>query len=108
MPEQSGLELNLPPMNGAQWLGLLRRGVANNVSNATTFPQSITLRTPALTLGGQQWNNLSIVSQPQASGSLIGSTGAGDQWDTDAARQCAVAGCDSLSLLQSVKHRAQR
>ncbi|MGG7448604.1 AsmA2 domain-containing protein YhdP [Kosakonia oryzendophytica] len=75
LPEQSGLELNLPPMNGAQWLGLLRQGVANNVSNATTFPQSITLRTPALTLGGQQWNNLSIVSQPQASGSLIEAQG---------------------------------
>ncbi|MEO3741041.1 AsmA2 domain-containing protein YhdP [Enterobacter sp. AG5470] len=75
LPDQSGLELNLPAMNGAQWLGLLRQGVANNVSNTTTFPQSITLRTPALTLGGQQWNNLSIVSQPQASGSLIEAQG---------------------------------
>ncbi|MFE4113248.1 AsmA2 domain-containing protein YhdP [Kosakonia sp. YIM B13611] len=75
LPEQAGLELNLPPMNGAQWLGLFRQGVANNVSSATTFPQSITLRTPALTLGGQQWNNLSIISQPQDSGSTIEAQG---------------------------------
>jgi uncharacterized protein YhdP len=27
LPEQAGLELNLPPMNGAQWLGLLRRAL---------------------------------------------------------------------------------
>lgn len=71
LPEQAGLELNLPAMNGAQWLALFRQGVANNVSNSTSFPSSITLRTPALTLGGQQWNNLSIVSQPQLSGSTI-------------------------------------
>ena len=75
LPEQAGLELNLPPMNGAQWLGLLRQGVASNVSNATAFPASVTLRTPALTLAGQQWNNLSIVSQPQASGSVVEAQG---------------------------------
>ena len=62
-------------MNGAQWLGLLRQGVASNVSNATSFPASVTLRTPALTLAGQQWNNLSIVSQPQASGSVVEAQG---------------------------------
>lgn len=75
LPEQAGLELNLPPMNGAQWLGLLRQGVANNVSNSTQFPASVTLRTPALTLAGQQWNNLSIVSQPQGSGSVVEAQG---------------------------------
>ncbi len=75
LPEQAGLELNLPPMNGAQWLALFRQGVANNVSNSTSFPASVTLRTPALTLGGQQWNNLSIVSQPQLSGSTIEAQG---------------------------------
>ncbi|WLI76772.1 AsmA2 domain-containing protein YhdP [Kosakonia sp. H02] len=71
LPEQSGLELNLPPMNGAQWLALFKQGAANDVSNATTFPTRVTLRTPALTLAGQQWNNLSIVSQPQLSGTTI-------------------------------------
>ncbi|MGP3590984.1 AsmA2 domain-containing protein YhdP [Vagococcus sp. WN89Y] len=71
LPEQAGLELNLPPMDGAQWLGLFKQGVADNVSSATVFPPRVTLRTPALTLAGQQWNNLSIVSQPQLSGSTV-------------------------------------
>lgn len=75
LPEQAGLELNLPPMNGAQWLALFKQGVADNVSSTTAFPQRVTLRTPALTLGGQQWNNLSIVSQPQISGSTIEAQG---------------------------------
>ncbi|MGY5955205.1 AsmA2 domain-containing protein YhdP [Kosakonia sp. BK9b] len=75
LPEQTGLELNLPAMNGAQWLALFRKGVANNVSTSTSFPERVTLRTPALTMGGQQWNNLSIVSQPQTSGSLIEAQG---------------------------------
>jgi len=75
LPEQAGLELNLPPMDGAQWLGLFKQGVADNVSSATVFPPRVTLRTPALTLAGQQWNNLSIVSQPQLSGSTIEAQG---------------------------------
>jgi uncharacterized protein (TIGR02099 family) len=75
LPDEAGVELNLPPMNGAQWLALFRQGVASNVSNATAFPESITLRTPALTLGGQQWNNLSLVSKPQSSGSTIEAQG---------------------------------
>lgn len=75
LPEQAGLELNLPPMDGAQWLGLFKQGVADNVSSATAFPPRVTLRTPALTLGGQRWNNLSIVSQPQLSGSTIEAQG---------------------------------
>ncbi|VYU22184.1 AsmA2 domain-containing protein [Metakosakonia massiliensis] len=75
LPQQAGVELNLPPMDGAQWLGLFRQGVANNVSSNTEFPSRITLRTPALTLGGQQWNNLSIVAQPQLAGSVVEAQG---------------------------------
>ena len=75
LPESAGAELNLPPMDGAQWLGLLQQGVANNVSNATVLPKSVTLRTPALSLGGQKWNNLSIMSQPIAGGSRIEAQG---------------------------------
>ncbi len=62
-------------MDGAQWLGLFRQGVANNVSSNTEFPSRVTLRTPALTLGGQQWNNLSIVAQPQLAGSVVEAQG---------------------------------
>lgn len=75
LPETAGVELNLPPLDGAQWLVLLQQGVATNVSSATAFPENITLRTPALTLGGQQWNNLSIVKQPVAGGSKVEAQG---------------------------------
>ena len=75
LPAEEGVELNLPAMNGARWLALFRQGVASNVSSSAAFPASVTLRTPALTLGGQQWNNLSLVSRPQPSGSTIEAQG---------------------------------
>lgn len=70
LPEQSGVELNMPPMNGAEWLALFQKGAAESVGGAASFPQHITLRTPMLSLGNQQWNNLSIVSQPTANGTF--------------------------------------
>ncbi|HDQ6678772.1 TPA: AsmA2 domain-containing protein YhdP [Escherichia coli] len=75
LPEQSGVELNMPPMNGAEWLALFQKGAAESVGGAASFPQHITLRTPMLSLGNQQWNNLSIVSQPTANGTLVKAQG---------------------------------
>ncbi|QIU90653.1 AsmA2 domain-containing protein YhdP [Yokenella regensburgei] len=75
LPEQSGVELNLPPMDGAQWLALFQQGAADNVSSAASFPERVTLRTPSLTFAGQQWNNLSVVSQPTADGSRVEAQG---------------------------------
>ena len=75
LPDHRGIELNLPPMDGAQWLALFQKGVGQNVDEAAQFPQTVTVRTPSLTLGGQQWNNLSIVSQPTANGSKVEAQG---------------------------------
>ncbi|EGC6745911.1 AsmA2 domain-containing protein [Escherichia coli] len=75
LPEQSGVELNMPPMNGAEWLVLFQKGAAESVGGAASFPQHITLRTPMLSLGNQQWNNLSIVSQPTANGTQVEAQG---------------------------------
>ncbi|HDQ5223099.1 TPA: AsmA2 domain-containing protein YhdP [Escherichia coli] len=75
LPEQSGVEFNMPPMNGAEWLALFQKGAAESVGGAASFPQHITLRTPMLSLGNQQWNNLSIVSQPTANGTLVEAQG---------------------------------
>ncbi|WP_236275824.1 AsmA2 domain-containing protein YhdP [Enterobacter cloacae] len=75
LPDHQGIELNLPPMDGAQWLALFQKGVGQNVDEAAQFPQTVTVRTPSLTLGGQQWNNLSIVSQPTANGSKVEAQG---------------------------------
>ena len=75
LPEQQGIELNLPPMDGAEWLALFNKGVGHNVDDAAQFPQHITVRTPSLALGGQQWNNLSIVAKPTANGSMVEAQG---------------------------------
>ena len=42
LPEQSGVELNMPPMNGAEWLALFQKGAAESVGGAASFPQHIT------------------------------------------------------------------
>ncbi|MBN6044802.1 AsmA2 domain-containing protein YhdP [Citrobacter sp. ku-bf4] len=75
LPEAEGIELNLPAMDGAQWLALFQKGAADNVGTNAIFPQHITLRTPALTLGGQQWNNLSLVSEPASNGTKVEAQG---------------------------------
>lgn len=75
LPEHSGVELNLPAMDGAEWLALFQQGVGNQVGNTTHFPEHITLRTPILSLGGQRWNNLSIISEPSANGTVVEAQG---------------------------------
>lgn len=75
LPEREGIELNLPAMDGAQWLALFQKGAADNVGANANFPQHVTLRTPALTLGGQQWNNLSLVSEAASNGTKIEAQG---------------------------------
>jgi len=75
LPENRGVELNLPAMDGAQWLALFNQGAAEKVSSTTLFPEAITLRTPALTFGGQRWNNLSIMTKPQTGGTVVSAQG---------------------------------
>ncbi|QRG79544.1 AsmA2 domain-containing protein YhdP [Citrobacter sp. R56] len=75
LPEKEGVELNLPAMDGAEWLALFQKGAADNVGANANFPQRITLRTPSLSLGGQQWNNLSIVSEPSSNGAQVAAQG---------------------------------
>ncbi|WP_436859061.1 AsmA2 domain-containing protein YhdP [Citrobacter tructae] len=75
LPEQAGVELNLPAMDGAEWLALFQKGAADKVGTNANFPQHVTLRTPSLSLGGQQWNNLSIVSEPADNGTKVAAQG---------------------------------
>ncbi|MEL0552190.1 AsmA2 domain-containing protein YhdP [Raoultella lignicola] len=75
LPDQAGVELNMPPMDGAEWLALFQGGAVNEVSSNIVFPQRITLRTPSLTFAGQRWNNVSLVSQPDAGGSKVEAQG---------------------------------
>ncbi len=62
-------------MDGAQWLALFENGAANEVSSNVLFPPRIVLRTPSLALAGQQWNNVSLMSQPVAGGSQVEAQG---------------------------------
>ncbi len=75
LPAQSGVELNLPALNGAEWLALFQEGAAQKVSSNTSFPERVTLRTPELEIGGQRWNNLSLTSQPVAGGTQVDAQG---------------------------------
>ncbi len=38
LPEASGVELNMPAMDGAQWLALFQQGAVNEVSSNMAFP----------------------------------------------------------------------
>ncbi|MTD37875.1 AsmA2 domain-containing protein [Erwinia sp. CPCC 100877] len=75
LPALRGVELNLPALDGAQWLALFRQGAAQEVSSQTLLPRAITLRTPALMMGGQRWNNLSLTSTPASGGTRINVSG---------------------------------
>ena len=75
LPEASGVELNMPAMDGAQWLALFQQGAVNEVSSNMAFPERVTLRTPSLAFAGQNWNNVSLVSQPDGSGSKVEAQG---------------------------------
>lgn len=75
LPAGRGVELNLPPLDGARWLALLRRGMADNVSGVARDTQRVTLRTPALMLAGQRWNNLRIVAQSNVDGTTVSAQG---------------------------------
>lgn len=75
LPEQPGVELDLPAMDGAQWLALFSQGAVSGVGDSAAFPSDITLRTPSLTLAGQQWNNLSLVSHATPTGTQVNAQG---------------------------------
>ncbi len=64
LPEKRGMELNLPPLDGEAWLGLMAGASGSRNANGETevggalLPGDFILRTPALTLGGQQWHDV--------------------------------------------------
>ncbi|EIC86706.1 AsmA2 domain-containing protein YhdP [Serratia sp. M24T3] len=66
LPATSSLTLNLPALDGENWLGLLSPDKATQSQNTKTvgfgFPNQITVTTPRLTLAGQGWNDLTLVS----------------------------------------------
>ncbi len=79
LPKDKSLALNLPALDGEQWLGLLapamkQGGGAGKVGNFT-FPTTVALNTPRLTLGGQAWHNLQLAVQQQLAGMTVTAKG---------------------------------
>ena len=82
LPENSGMVLNLPPLDGEAWLGLLSSNLAGSgkagagKAGTPSLPGDIRLHTPALTLGGQQWQDLDLtVSQGVAGQTRVAARG---------------------------------
>lgn len=80
LPEQSELVLALPALDAERWLGLLpalrgdtvlRKGAQSNLH----VPESVTLRTPALQLLGQQWHDVVLNNRNTPQGNEIYTTG---------------------------------
>ncbi|MEC5319984.1 AsmA2 domain-containing protein YhdP [Brenneria populi subsp. brevivirga] len=67
LPAESALVLDLPPLDGERWLGLLPSARSSVKSDASAgrllFPAEVTLRTPSLNLLGQRWHDLAVTSK---------------------------------------------
>ncbi|TKI06879.1 AsmA2 domain-containing protein YhdP [Martelella alba] len=74
LPADKSLTLDLPPLDGEQWLALMTpqsRTAGKAVVSRFRFPEALTLKTPLLTLGGQQWHELSLTRRDIAGGSAV-------------------------------------
>jgi len=66
--------LNLPALDGEAWAGLMMAGGAAQGGGASemggvALPGDVTLRTPAVTLAGQQWHDIDATLEQGAKGS---------------------------------------
>lgn len=73
LPENSGMVLNLPALDGEAWLGLLGAGTGlagDGKTGNMMLPGDIRLHTPSLTLAGQQWKDLSATLVQNGTGDI--------------------------------------
>ncbi|AUX74090.1 AsmA2 domain-containing protein YhdP [Erwinia pyrifoliae] len=71
LPDSHGMLLNLPPLDGEAWLGLLGGGMgAGGKAGGAVLPGDIRLHTPALSLAGQQWQDLTATLSQGAAGEM--------------------------------------
>ncbi|MEH2920756.1 AsmA2 domain-containing protein YhdP [Samsonia erythrinae] len=75
LPDDSALVLDLPPLDGENWLALLpalhTSTEGKKASRSFRLPKAVTLRTPEIQLLGQQWHDLDITRQNTLSGSAV-------------------------------------
>lgn len=75
LPDTRGMVLNLPPLDGEAWIGLLGAGAgagsgAGGQAGSAYLPGDIKLHTPALTLAGQQWQDLTATLSQTMGGEM--------------------------------------
>nr|WP_314424575.1 AsmA2 domain-containing protein YhdP [uncultured Erwinia sp.] len=69
LPDSQGMVLNLPPLDGSAWMGLLAGvGSESGKAGSSSLPGDIRLHTPALTLAGQRWQDLNLTLSQDVSG----------------------------------------
>ncbi len=66
LPDSPSMILNLPALQGEEWLALFGGNHSDNNALKTSgapfeLPGNITLHTPSLVLGGQNWNDLTVL-----------------------------------------------
>ena len=77
LPDSEGMVLNLPALDGEAWAGLMMAGGASGARNAgemggVRLPGNFTLRSPAVTLAGQQWHDVdATLSQGKDGGGSV-------------------------------------
>lgn len=71
LPETAAVILNLPPLDGTAWIGLLASaGTGAGKTGSYPVPGNIRLHTPALSLAGQQWQDLDVTLNEAVSGGM--------------------------------------
>lgn len=71
LPPSNSIELHLPAIAGEQWLGLGGQNSAHADNNLLVLPTTVTLHTPVLSLGGQQWHDLMLMTQSTLNGAQL-------------------------------------
>ena len=74
LPAGKSLTLDLPALDGEQWLALMTpqsRTAGKAAASRFRLPDALTLKTPSLTLGGQQWHQLALTRTDIAGGTAI-------------------------------------
>ncbi len=78
LPEDRSLSLSLPALNGEKWLALmmpLSQSAGKSAASRFRFPDALALSTPALTLGGQRWHDLTLTRRNIAGGTRVDAKG---------------------------------
>ncbi|RWR01559.1 hypothetical protein ED28_13815 [[Pantoea] beijingensis] len=70
LPDSADMVLNLPPLDGEAWLGLMKSAGGTSMGDGF-IPGNITLRTPELNLAGQHWHDLNASIRAIAGGTQI-------------------------------------